>query len=148
MKPGHHFKDGDHRTFRPAGWIEHGCEKLEKVRPVAQKHGLTMLQLACQWTLSNAPVKSVVPTLIQEAGENARSIESKLDELAAVPANNVLSHEEVESMRQIGDNTGCMKLKGASQRHEGEEIRADEWPMRSDLLSLAGRYGLGDAWAW
>jgi aryl-alcohol dehydrogenase-like predicted oxidoreductase len=148
MKPGHHFKDGDHRSYRPAGWIEQGCEKLEKVRPIAQKHGLTMLQLSCQWTLSNTPMKSVVPTLIQEAGENARSIESKLDELAALPTDNLLSPEEVETIRQIGDNTGCMKLKGASQRHTRDEIRADEWPMRDDLLSLATRYGLGTSWAW
>jgi aryl-alcohol dehydrogenase-like predicted oxidoreductase len=146
VKPGHHFKDGDHRTFRPAGWIDHACEKLEKIRPIAQKHGLTMLQLACQWTLSNAPVKSVVPTLIQEAGEGARSVENKLDELAVLPAQNLLSQEEVELIRSIGDNTGCMMLKGASHRHEGQDARADEWPIREDLLSLAVRYGLGTAW--
>ncbi|MDZ4401610.1 aldo/keto reductase [Prosthecobacter sp.] len=146
VKPGHKFRDGDHRAFRPAGWVEHGYEKIEKIRPIAEKHGLTMIQLACQWTLANAPVKSVVPTLIQEAGAEARSIESKLDELAALPAGNVLSAEEVETIRQIGDNTGCMALKGASQRHEGQEPRADEWPMRPDLLALASRWDLGTAW--
>ena len=51
VKPGHAFRDGDHRTHRPGGWIEHGVERLEKIRPIAEKHGLTMLQLACQWTL-------------------------------------------------------------------------------------------------
>ena len=25
VKPGHTFKPGDHRTYRPAGWVEHGC---------------------------------------------------------------------------------------------------------------------------
>jgi aryl-alcohol dehydrogenase-like predicted oxidoreductase len=146
VKPGHAFKDGDHRSYRPAGWIEHASEKVEKMHHVAEKHGITLLQLAALWTLSNSPVKSVVPTLIQEAGDNARSIESKLDDLAALPTENLLTPEEVEMIRTIGNNEGCMMLKGASQRHEGQEPRADEWPMRDDLLSLAVRWGLGTAW--
>lgn len=146
VRPGHKFRDGDHRTHRPGGWIEHACEKLEQVRPIAQKHGLTMLQLACQWTLANTAVKSVVPTMIQEHGDDARPIESKLDELAALPTENLLSPEEVETIRSIGNNEGCMLLKGASQRHAGQEPRPDEWPMRDDLLSLAARWGLGTGW--
>lgn len=146
VKPGHKFRDGDHRSFRPAGWVEHASEKLEKIRPIAEKHGLTMIQLACLWNLAQAPVKSVVPTLIQEAGEGAKPIEAKLEELATLPEVNPLSAEEVETIRQIGDNTGCMLLKGASQRHEGQEARPDEWPMRPDLLELAGRWNLGTAW--
>ena len=104
-----------------------------------------MLQLASLWTMANEPVKSVVPTLIQEAGDNAKSIESKLEELATLPEQ-CLSAEEVETIRAIGDNTGCMLLKGASQRHEGQDPRPDEWPMRDDLLALAVRYGLGTGW--
>jgi aryl-alcohol dehydrogenase-like predicted oxidoreductase len=146
VKPNHKFRDGDHRAYRPAGWVEHANEKLEKIRPIADKHGLTMIQLACLWTLANEPVKSVVPTLIQEAGEGAKSIDTKLAELATMPAVNPLTAEDVEAIRQIGDNTGCMALKGASARHEGQEARPDEWPMRPELLALAGRWDLGAAW--
>ena len=56
-----------------------------------------------------------------------------------------LSAEEVEEIRAAGDNTGCMALKGASKRHERSE-RPDEWPMRSELMELAERYGLGAEW--
>jgi aryl-alcohol dehydrogenase-like predicted oxidoreductase len=146
VKSGHKFRDGDHRTHRPAGWVEHANEKIDKVRPIAEKHGLTMIQLACLWDLAQEPVKCVVPTLIQEAGEGAKTIEAKLDELAAVPQENVLTAEEIEMIRQIGDNTGCMMLKGASKRHEGQEPRADEWPMRPELLTLAGKWNLGSGW--
>ena len=45
------------------------------MRPIAERHGLTPLQLACQWNLAHGPVKSVVPTLIQEPGPDARTIE-------------------------------------------------------------------------
>ncbi len=146
VRPGHHFRDGDHRTYRPEGWVDHACEKLDKIKPIAEKHGLTMIQLACQWNLAHGPVQSVVPTLIQEAGESARPIEDKLDELAALPAENLLTPEEVETIREIGDNTGCMALKGASQRHEGQDPRPDEWPMRPDLLALASKWNLGSSW--
>jgi len=147
VKPGHKFRDGDHRSYRPQGWVEEGNEKLEKVRPIAEKYGLTMLQLSAIWDLSQEPVRSVVPTLTQEAGEGARTIESKADELAALP-DITFTAEEVKEIAAIGDNTGCMKLKGASERHEGQEARADEWPMRGELLEVAKRWELGSTWAW
>src|SRR5437764_4380134 len=42
--PGHAFAERDHRTFRPGGWVEAGRERMERMRPIADRHGLTMLQ--------------------------------------------------------------------------------------------------------
>lgn len=142
--PGHEFKQGDHRTYRPEGWVEHGIEKANKMLPLAEKYKLTLLQFACLWNLSHPAVESVVPTFIQEAGENARPIEDKIREFGALPDIR-FTPEEVDQIRQIGDNTGCMALKGASKRHETSE-RPDEWPMRPELLELAERHGLGSEW--
>lgn len=142
--PGHEFKPGDHRSYRPEGWVQHGMEKAERMRPIAEKYGLTLLQFASIWNLSNPAVESVVPTFIQESGADARLIEDKIREFAALPDIRLTS-DEVESIRQIGDNTGCMMLKGASKRHTTSE-RPDEWPMREDLVALAGQYGLGSEW--
>ncbi|MCU0313374.1 MAG: aldo/keto reductase [Solirubrobacteraceae bacterium] len=141
VKPGHVFGERDHRTFRPAGWVEDGAAKLERVRPIAERHGLTTLQLACQWTLAHAPVKSVVPTLIQEVGDDARPVEDKRAELAALPPEVVLSAEEVEEIRAIGDNTGCMALKGGVPNYDGEPV-ADNWPLDGELEALAGRWSI------
>jgi len=142
--PGHEFKPGDHRTYRPEGWVGHGMEKAERMRPIADRHGLTLLQFASIWNLSQPAVESVVPTFIQEAGDGARRIEDKIREFAALPELR-LDPEEVDAVRRIGDNTGCMLLKGASRRHATSE-RPDEWPMRNDLVELAGRHGLGSDW--
>lgn len=144
MKAGHQFKPGDHRAYRPEGWVEHGLEKIEKMRPIAERHGLSMVEFAAIWNLSQKPVESVVPTFIQEAGDQARPIEERIKEFAVIPDVR-LSAEEVEEVRRIGDNTGCMTLKGASKRHEISE-RPDEWPMRPELLELAGKYGLTQEW--
>lgn len=139
------LKPGDHRAYRPDGWIEHGRARMEKMRPIAEKHGLSMLQFAAAWNLSQEPVKSTVPTFIQEAGEGKMSIEDQIKSFARLPEDAKLTAEEVEEVRLIGDNTGCMKLKGASLRHETSE-RPDEWPMRDDLLAVAAEFGLPQKW--
>ena len=134
--PGHRFGEHDHRSFRPAGWVESGREKLERMRPIAGAARLSPIQLACQWNLAHPAVESVVPTLIQELGPRARPIEDKRGELAALPEQR-LTAEHVAEIRRIGNNTGCMALKGASPEHEGGE-RADAWRL-DDRLVEAGR---------
>ena len=138
VRPGHKFGTHDHRAFRPAGWVDAGVEKMGRMRELAEKHGLTMLQLACLWNLSQKPVKSVVPTLIQEA--EGKSIETKTDELATLP-DLVLTEEEVEALRRIGDNKGCMSLKGANVAHTGSP-EADVWGLTNDLSLVASRWGI------
>ncbi len=138
---GHAFDERDHRGFRPAGWVEAGRERLERIRPIAEGNGLTLLQLACAWNLAHESVECVAPTLIQESGPDAKPIERKREELAAVPAEPVLSDEEVAEIRAIGDNRGSMLLKGATPDHEGEE-RPDRWALRPEHRELAARWGI------
>jgi aryl-alcohol dehydrogenase-like predicted oxidoreductase len=130
---------GDHRSFRPEGWIAEGRAKLDRLRPIADRAGLTPMHLACQWNLSHPAVSCVVPTLIQEMGEGARPIEEKRTELAGLPAEPRLSRDDAAEIRAIGDNTGCMTLKGASPDHSGEE-RPDRWPVSAELAEVAGRW--------
>ncbi len=146
IKPGHEFRPGDHRAYRPEGWVERGNSAMEPMREIAEKYGLSMIQFASAWNLSQEPVKCVVPTVIQEAGDDAVPIEDKIRDYAALPEEFRFTAEEVEAIRMMGDNTGCMTLKGASQRHDGPCDRPDEWPMRDDLLQLAGKYDLGEGW--
>ncbi len=141
VKTGHDFTAGDHRTFRPDGWVQAGAEKLERLRPIAERHDLTLLQLAAQWCLAHDPVACVVPTLIQEPGPAARSIEDKRAELLATPREVRLEEHEVAAIRTIGDNTGSMSLKGADPDHDGEP-RPDRWPLSEDLGAVARRWGI------
>jgi aryl-alcohol dehydrogenase-like predicted oxidoreductase len=139
LRPGMELARGDHRAFRPEGWIEAGLEKLERMGPIRERVGLSPMHLACQWNLAHPAVECVVPTLIQEAGPDARPIEDKRAELAALPAKLVLGAEDVAAIRAIGDNTGCMALKGASPEHEGEE-RPDRWPLTPELAEVGARW--------
>jgi aryl-alcohol dehydrogenase-like predicted oxidoreductase len=162
VAPEEDFAEYDHRRFRPAGWVRAGLEKLEAMRPVADAHGLTMLQLACAWNLAQPAVACVAPTLIQERGERARAVEGKRAELAelglarthtrAAPlagststpsadAASELNAEEVRALRAIGDNTGSMALKGASAEHEGPAA-ADRWALDAEDVEAAERWGI------
>ncbi len=139
--PGQELAPQDHRRFRPAGWIEAGRRRLDAMRPVAQRTGLTMIQLACQWNLAHEAVRCVVPTLIQEVGPHARAVEDKRAEVAALPSDVRLSDADVREIRALGDNAGCMTLKGASPEHEGDE-RPDRWVLDDRLRAVAERWGI------
>ena len=138
--PGHEFAEHDHRRFRPDGLGRgraasgsSGCARSPSAA------GLTPIGLACQWNLAHDPVACVAPTLIQEAGPDARPIEDKRAELAALPPQR-LSPEAAGEIRAIGDNTGSMTLKGASPEHEGDE-RAG--PLDAEPGAGRGRAALG-----
>ena len=139
--PGQELAPGDHRGFRPAGWIEAGRERLDAIRPIAERAGLTTIQLACQWNLAHEPVACVVPTLIQEVGAGARPVEDKRAELAALPRELRLSADDVDAIRAAGDNTGCMTLKGGSPDYEGEDS-PDRWVIDEQLERVARRWGI------
>jgi aryl-alcohol dehydrogenase-like predicted oxidoreductase len=141
LRPGMELARTDHRSFRPAGWIEAGLEKLDRLRPFAERAGLTPMGLACQWNLAHPAVECVAPTLIQEVGPEARTIESERAELAAIPDRQLLAADEVAAIRAIGDNTGCMALKGANPSFEGEE-QPDRWPLSPELVEVGGRWGI------
>jgi aryl-alcohol dehydrogenase-like predicted oxidoreductase len=144
LRPGLPMGERDHRAFRPGGWIERGVDRLEALRPIAARHGLTPLQLAAQWNLAHPAVASVVPTLIQEAWDGAKPVEAQREELASLPADVLLSDAEVAEIRAIGDNTGSMTLKGGVPDHEGEAM-PDRWTLDGGLAEIAARWDIAPA---
>ncbi|MGI8730375.1 MAG: aldo/keto reductase [Solirubrobacteraceae bacterium] len=142
VRPGHDFAPRDHRLHRPKGWVQAGADRLAQLRPFAERHSLTTMQLAAQWCLAHEPVACAVPTLIQEPG--GRAIEDKRAELLATPPEQLLSAEEIAEIRAIGDNTGSMALKGAGPDHDGD-ARPDRWPIDETLREVARRWGIEPA---
>jgi hypothetical protein len=68
-------------------------------------------------------------------------VEEKRAELAAMPPEPRLSGRDVDEIRMLGDNRGCMALKGASPDHTGE-LRPDRWSLDDHLESVARRWGI------
>jgi len=85
-------------------------------------------------------VRSVIPTLIQEVAASSKSIESKVDELASLPELE-LSDADREFIASIGNNKGCMELKGANRAHT-TEAQADRWGLTHDHELVARRWSI------
>ena len=109
------------------------------MRSIAEAHGLTMIQLASLWNLSQSPVKSVIPTMIQEPGDSSKTVEAKITELAKLPENVQFTAEEMAFISEIGNNKGCMALKGGNPQHEGE-VLADRWQLTPELEDIGRRW--------
>jgi aryl-alcohol dehydrogenase-like predicted oxidoreductase len=57
----------DHRKFRDENWKTFGPRKVEKIRPIAQRHGMTIHQLACKWLVqANPTLSAITATLLDE----------------------------------------------------------------------------------
>lgn len=54
----------DHRSVRRGEWIRSALDKVEQLRPIADRNGLTITELAIKFILSKQPVSSVLPTVI------------------------------------------------------------------------------------
>ena len=116
VKPGHQFGQHDHRTFRPAGWVEAGNEKMDRMRAIAgaawPDHAATGLHL-------ESPAGSgrkCRPDPDSGIRAKREAIETKVEELASLPEV-TLSADECAQIAEIGDNTNCMSLKGGSAEH-------------------------------
>jgi aryl-alcohol dehydrogenase-like predicted oxidoreductase len=54
----------DHRSVRKGEWIKASLKKVEQLRPIAERNGLTITELAIKFILSKKGVSSVFPTVI------------------------------------------------------------------------------------
>src|SRR3954464_2762777 len=67
IKPDTELAANDHRKFRDANWKAYGHHKVEKIRPIAQRHGMTIHQLACgSLARGNPTVRAITATLLDE----------------------------------------------------------------------------------
>ena len=82
-----------------------------------------------------------MPTLIQERAPGASSVEQQRAELAATPVESLLTAAEIEEIRSIGDNAGCMTLKGGAPDHDGEQ-RPDRWALTPELVAAGASWGI------
>ena len=48
-------------------WRVYGPQKVEKIRPIFEGHGMTVHQFACKWLLQSSPaLTSITATLVSE----------------------------------------------------------------------------------
>lgn len=56
--------ENDHRSVRKGEWIKASLKKVEQLRPIAERNGLNITELAIKFILSKKGISSVLPTVI------------------------------------------------------------------------------------
>ena len=56
----------DHRSVRKGEWIKASLKKVEELKPIADRNGLSIKELAIKFILSKQGISSVFPTVISE----------------------------------------------------------------------------------
>lgn len=88
----------DHRKFRDDSWKIYGLKKLDLVRKYADRHEMTVHQLACKWLLQQPALTSITATLL-----NPEEIKEAVD---AVDKPNLTAQELNELARDYSENWG------------------------------------------
>lgn len=70
-----------------------------------------------------------------------KTVEDQRRELATIPTELVLTPEDIAEIDRLGNNHGCMPLKGGTPGHQGPPM-PDSWPMEPDLEAVARRWGI------
>ena len=56
----------DHRSVRKGEWIKASLQKVEQLRPIAERNGLTITELAMKFIMTKKGFASVLPTVVSE----------------------------------------------------------------------------------
>ncbi len=56
----------DHRSVRKGEWIKASLQKVEEIRPIAERNGLTIRELAMKFIMTKQGFASVLPTVTDE----------------------------------------------------------------------------------
>ena len=82
----------DHRSVRRGEWVQSALQKVEQLRPIADRNGLSITELAIKFILSKNPVSSVFPTVISE---------QEIEQFAAMSDGNYLSSNDMSEIAKL-----------------------------------------------
>ncbi|MEW6042735.1 MAG: aldo/keto reductase [Thermoproteota archaeon] len=96
----------DHRSVRRGEWIKSALDKVEQLRPIAERNGLNITELAIKFILSKNPVASVLPTVI--------SVE-EIEQFAAMSDGRYLSNNDMAEIARLYATWPPYELKATAQ---------------------------------
>ena len=89
------FKENDHRSYRKKEWIIEAMKKIDKIKPIADSRGWNIPQLAIKFILSNEPISTVIPTVL-----NIEELESFVD----MSDGKYLNRSELNQIEEMYEN--------------------------------------------
>ena len=96
----------DHRSVRKGEWIRASLKKVEHLRPIAERNGLNITELAIKFILSKKSVSSVLPTVV-----NVAEIES----FATMSDGNYINASDMKEIADLYESWPPYELKATPQ---------------------------------
>jgi len=96
----------DHRSVRKGEWIRSSLKKVEQLRPIAKRNGLTITELAIKFIISKNPVSSVFPTVISE---------EEIENFAAMSDGNYIPASDMKEIDELYATWPSYELKATVQ---------------------------------
>lgn len=96
----------DHRSVRKVEWIKSALDKVEQLKPIAERNGLSIPELAIKFILSKGAVASVLPTVV--------SIE-EIEQFAAMSDGKYLSSSDMSEIASLYSSWPPYELKATAQ---------------------------------
>jgi len=92
----------DHRSVRKGEWIRSALNKVERLRPIAERNGLNITELAIKFILSKKSVSSVLPTVISV---------DEIENFAAMSDGNYISAADIQEITNLYEQWPSYELK-------------------------------------
>lgn len=86
------FDESDHRSHRPRAWLIEGLQKIERLVPFCEAHGVTIGQLALLWLYAHPSILSVLPNIYNLA---------QIDEFSAASDHAPLGDVDMEEIHDL-----------------------------------------------
>ncbi|HXV66781.1 MAG TPA: aldo/keto reductase [Nitrosopumilaceae archaeon] len=96
----------DHRSVRKGEWIKASLEKVEQLKPIAKRNGLSITELAIKFILSKKGISSVLPTVI--------SIE-EIEMFSQMSDGNYLPESDMKEIDSLYNSWPSYELKATPQ---------------------------------
>jgi len=96
----------DHRSVRKGEWIKASLEKVEQLRPIAQRNGLTITELAMKFIMSKKGFASVFPTVV---------CEEEITSYVEMTKGNYISASDMKEIEDLYNTWPSYELKATPQ---------------------------------
>ena len=96
----------DHRSVRKGEWIRASLKKVEQLRPIAERNGLNITELAIKFILSKKGIASVLPTVIST---------DEIEMFAAMSDGNYIPESDMKEINELYNTWPSYELKATPQ---------------------------------
>ena len=99
------ISEKDHRKERTREWRRSAMEKVEQLRPIAERNGLNITELAIKFILSKKGVSSVLPTVIST---------DEIEMFAAMSDGHYIPESDMKEIQDLYNTWPSYELKATS----------------------------------